>query len=378
MHRHHELCARAVDPLEIAAGLEAHGITDRTAARFRHRDVFSLAEELYARVPRGAARTPARPRPPGSPRARRWALLTCCPGRCAPPPSPPSPHRRLSRACRGGRRAPSPWPRRPAALRRGPRSGPPGPPRHGRPRRRLWTCWLLAYAVLGDGLLAAHRRRPRHPAHRRRRRPAPGRRPGPGPRLSRPAAWCARLFAARARRKLAASRGLDDFAAAVRPLLLGAPRPVPGRPGSPAHPDRRGLGRPARLRAALALGVLLFLARLLTVHGFPAAAPAASPPPAAPRRPPWPPCSPPASPAAACLATPVEAARPPPGDRRRPRRSPAGQPPSRCWSTRPRRSPGPRPCDAARREARPAAPPARAPQRPAPPPRRRTPHRPLL
>ncbi|MGN7142555.1 hypothetical protein ACTHS2_36690, partial [Streptomyces pseudogriseolus] len=54
MHRHRALCERAVDPLEIAAGLEAHGITDRTAARFRHRDVFSLAEELYARVPRDA------------------------------------------------------------------------------------------------------------------------------------------------------------------------------------------------------------------------------------------------------------------------------------------------------------------------------------
>ncbi|MCF3146028.1 hypothetical protein IQ293_22595, partial [Streptomyces platensis] len=49
MHRHQELCAHAVDALEIAAGLEAHGVTDRTAARFRHRDVFSLAEELYAR-----------------------------------------------------------------------------------------------------------------------------------------------------------------------------------------------------------------------------------------------------------------------------------------------------------------------------------------
>lgn len=61
MHRHRELCERAVDPLEIAAGLEAHGVTDRTAARFRHRDVFSLAEELYARVPRGEAQTPARP-----------------------------------------------------------------------------------------------------------------------------------------------------------------------------------------------------------------------------------------------------------------------------------------------------------------------------
>ncbi|NEA48620.1 hypothetical protein G3I35_20710, partial [Streptomyces sp. SID10815] len=34
MRRHRDLCAHAVDPLEIAAGLEAHGVTDRTAARF--------------------------------------------------------------------------------------------------------------------------------------------------------------------------------------------------------------------------------------------------------------------------------------------------------------------------------------------------------
>ena len=85
MHRHRDLCDGRVDPLEIAAGLEAHGVTDRTAARFRHRDVFSLAEELYARVPRadGAAR---RRRPPAAPSrrrpatARRTALRTCCPG----------------------------------------------------------------------------------------------------------------------------------------------------------------------------------------------------------------------------------------------------------------------------------------------------------
>ncbi|NDZ83943.1 hypothetical protein G3I19_36640, partial [Streptomyces sp. SID10853] len=83
MHRHRELCEQAVDPLEIAAGLEAHGITDRTAARFRHRDVFSLADELYARVPRGAeadgsepAHTPAA----AVPRAPFDGLL---PGACA-------------------------------------------------------------------------------------------------------------------------------------------------------------------------------------------------------------------------------------------------------------------------------------------------------
>ncbi|MFE0900100.1 hypothetical protein ACFW3W_29895, partial [Streptomyces smyrnaeus] len=51
LRRHRALCECAVDPLEIAAGLEASGITDRTAARCRHRDVFSLAEELYARAP---------------------------------------------------------------------------------------------------------------------------------------------------------------------------------------------------------------------------------------------------------------------------------------------------------------------------------------
>ncbi|MYV39070.1 hypothetical protein GT030_09335, partial [Streptomyces sp. SID1328] len=54
LHQHRDLCERAVDPLEIAAGLESHGFTDRSAARYRHRDVFSLAEELYARVPRDA------------------------------------------------------------------------------------------------------------------------------------------------------------------------------------------------------------------------------------------------------------------------------------------------------------------------------------
>ncbi|SCE86178.1 hypothetical protein GA0115257_10341, partial [Streptomyces sp. LcepLS] len=48
---HHDLCADAVDPLEIAAGLEARGVTERTARAYRHRDVFALAEEMYARVP---------------------------------------------------------------------------------------------------------------------------------------------------------------------------------------------------------------------------------------------------------------------------------------------------------------------------------------
>jgi hypothetical protein len=45
-------CTGAVDPLEIAAALEADGLTDSLAReRFNLPDVFSLAEELYRRVP---------------------------------------------------------------------------------------------------------------------------------------------------------------------------------------------------------------------------------------------------------------------------------------------------------------------------------------
>ncbi len=93
LHRHRELCERAVDPLEIAAGLEAHGITDRTAARFRHRDVFSLAEELYARVPRdsetgtpgpdGASGTDARSREGSARGQSRSSSCPCFPASCA-------------------------------------------------------------------------------------------------------------------------------------------------------------------------------------------------------------------------------------------------------------------------------------------------------
>ncbi|MER5783640.1 hypothetical protein ABT104_18235 [Streptomyces mobaraensis] len=48
--RHHAVCADAVDPWELAARLEARGVTDRAAAACGHQDVFSLAEELHARV----------------------------------------------------------------------------------------------------------------------------------------------------------------------------------------------------------------------------------------------------------------------------------------------------------------------------------------
>ncbi|MFD4537235.1 hypothetical protein ACFWNL_29005 [Kitasatospora sp. NPDC058397] len=62
MAEHRALCERAVDPLEIAAGLEEAGLGPQAAARCRHADLFSLAEELYARVPR---RPPPSEPPPG-------------------------------------------------------------------------------------------------------------------------------------------------------------------------------------------------------------------------------------------------------------------------------------------------------------------------
>ncbi|MFG1806865.1 hypothetical protein [Streptomyces sp. NPDC049040] len=46
-------CASAVHPDEVAALLESEGLTDeQITGRYRHRDLFSLAEELFALVPR--------------------------------------------------------------------------------------------------------------------------------------------------------------------------------------------------------------------------------------------------------------------------------------------------------------------------------------
>ncbi|WOX22194.1 hypothetical protein [Streptomyces solicathayae] len=260
LHRHRELVEGAVDPLEIAAGLEIHGVTDRTAARFRHRDVFSLAEELYARVPRGGE--PPRPAaaPPAEPVAA-WAGLVLAPGAVALVAAgglalTEGPARLgvgvaavLALAAAGV-----------AAVRRGPLRAAPG-----RPARStvLWTLWLLGYAVAGDGLLQA----------------LVGGGPdalwplAPAPLLVlalsvAPAAWCARLFSGRARRRLAASRGLDDFATGVRPLLLAAV----GLQLLALTALSAAAGAPY---GTVALGVLLLIARLLTVHGRPEAAAAA-------------------------------------------------------------------------------------------------------
>ncbi|MER7538631.1 hypothetical protein ABTX77_28145 [Streptomyces sp. NPDC097704] len=259
MHRHRELCERAVDPLEIAAGLEAQGFTDRTAARFRHRDVFSLAEELYARVPRGQEK----PAPAAEPERARapWALAVLAPGGVA--------------GLAGLGLTFSYGPVRTAvgvagalalggalllAVRQGPFRAPDGA---AVPAARLWTLWLLAYAVGGDGLLE---------------QVLSGGPDGfwelaPAPLLGlalavAPAAWGAHLFASRARRRIADSRGLADFAATTRPLLLGTVTlQLLALAGL--------LALTGFSSGALALGALLLLARLLTVHGHPETASAA-------------------------------------------------------------------------------------------------------
>ncbi|MFJ5301825.1 hypothetical protein [Streptomyces sp. NPDC088350] len=273
MHRHRELCERAVDPLEIAAGLEAHGVTDRTAARFRHRDVFALAEEMYARVPRDDAATPPPDAVAAQPARAGWAVLALLPGvLCAATVTGlrlTDGRLRLTVAAVGvlavalGVRA---------ILGRGPLSTLPGT--HAwrtPPGTRLWTYWLLAYALLGDGLLRAA------DAGGPDGLPT-GTTGGPwslatAPVLAlalacAPAAWCAHHFAVRARRKLATSRALEDFAGSVQPLLLGTFALFLCALTALLALCGAVLGEPAAYAQAVTLGALLLLARLLTVHGF--------------------------------------------------------------------------------------------------------------
>ncbi|MGW0757326.1 hypothetical protein ACWD1Y_12690 [Streptomyces sp. NPDC002814] len=270
MHRHRELCERAVDPLEIAAGLEAHGVTDRTASRFRHRDVFSLAEELYARVPRDGE-TAHRPTPPTALRLRAdWALLTLLPGA-------------LCAATLAGLRLTHGQPRLitaavgvlavalgiRAALSRGPLA-PKG--RTPKPGSGLWTWWLVAYVVLGDGLLRAA------VAGGPDGLPTGATDGGPWPLATAPilaltlacapAAWSAHLFSARARRKLTASRGLNEFTSSARPLLCGSFAVFLCLLTALLALTGAALDEPAAYAQAVTLGALLFLARLLTAHGF--------------------------------------------------------------------------------------------------------------
>ncbi|MEW2524742.1 hypothetical protein [Streptomyces sp. NPDC047071] len=283
LHRHRELCERAVDPLDIAAGLEAHGVTDRTAARFRHRDVFALAEEMYARVPRdsdewdaldapgdGSAALPAgaAPEVPAA-----WPVFALLPAVvCALTVTGlalTTGGVRLA-AGLGGALALA------ATARVALRHGPLRTPRPAAPATRAWTCWLLAYALFGEGLLRAA---------------APG---GPDRALPpsalaalglaaavAPGTACARLFTVRARRRLGRSRGLADFAASVRPLLLGVfalyatavglalagAEAALGLVGAADAGGAAGTGGVTPCLGVGALAALLWLGRLLAAHG---------------------------------------------------------------------------------------------------------------
>lgn len=65
-------CAGAAHAEEIAALLESEGLTDeQITGRYRHRDLFSLAEALFARVPR------AYPEPEPAPDPWQTGLLRC-------------------------------------------------------------------------------------------------------------------------------------------------------------------------------------------------------------------------------------------------------------------------------------------------------------
>ena len=77
---------------------------------------------------------------------------------------------------------------------------------------------------------------------------------------------CAYLLAAGARRRLAGSRGLKDFTAAVCPLLFGTFTLFLGALAALLALCGPVLGEPAARPQALTLGALLLLARLLTVH----------------------------------------------------------------------------------------------------------------
>ncbi|MFE2533163.1 hypothetical protein [Streptomyces sp. NPDC059371] len=260
MHRHRELCERAVDPLEIAAGLEAHGVTDRTAARLRHRDVFSLAEEMYARAARDGEAAPRTGTPgPSGPRSS-WAALALVPGT-------------LGAAVVVGLRLTEGQPRLAVAafgalvIASGPylafRRGPLSTPHRTTGAARAWTCWLVAYALVGDGLLSAARDGGPHGSWPLATAPV----------LAlclacAPAAWCAHLFADRARRRLSASRGLEEFAASVRPLLLGALALFMSALCGLLALCGTALDEPPAFAGAGALGALLLLARLLTARGF--------------------------------------------------------------------------------------------------------------
>ncbi|MBT2415060.1 hypothetical protein J7I94_31735 [Streptomyces sp. ISL-12] len=292
MRRHQELCERAVDPLEIAAGLEAHGVTDRTAARFRHRDVFALAEEMYARVPRDGDRPGSFPdlADAASPPSSAGSSRAPCSSGSANPAGASAPHPgigwfaltllpgALGAATVAGLRLTHGQPRLVTAavgalavalavrvlLRR---ERLPGTENH---HSGVWAHCLVGYALLGDGLLGAVLGGGPDGL-------PTGTADGPWPvtvapvlalvLACAPALWCTRLFAVHARRRLETSRGLEEFAASVRPLLFGVFALFLGALSALLALTGAVLDQPAAYAQGLTLGALLLLARLLTAHG---------------------------------------------------------------------------------------------------------------
>ncbi|MEU2025656.1 hypothetical protein ABZ565_26410 [Streptomyces sp. NPDC016469] len=269
MHRHRELCERAVDPLEIAAGLEAHGVTDRTAARYRHRDVFSLAEELFARVPAvaGAPVTPG-PAPARDVTTRAaWSLRALLPGAACLATLVAlgltdgvlGGDARLAIGSAGALLALIGLA---LALRTGPLSARDGAGASG--TAALCACWLLGYVLYGDDLL--HQVLSGGPEGSWTLTPAPLL--GLAVAVA-PAAWCTHLFALSAHRRLHGSHALDEFGAGVRPPLFGAVALFVCALAALLYLARLAFGTGGSPAGAAALGVLLLLARLLTVHGYP-------------------------------------------------------------------------------------------------------------
>ncbi|MFE7469191.1 hypothetical protein ACFU6R_34480 [Streptomyces sp. NPDC057499] len=267
MHRHRELCERAVDPLELAAGLEARGVTDRTAARYRHRDVFSLAEDLFARVPGLPTGRTSAPEAPARDTAARaaWTLRALLPGAaCAATLGALA----LTEEALDGRArlaiglagALAVLTALALVLRSGPlRTG-------ARPSgtATAYTCWLLGYVLYGEPLLGqVLSGGPEGPWELT-----------PAPLLGlalaiAPAAWCAHLFSVHARRRLIGSRALEEFGAGVRPLLLGAVALHLCALVALLYLAHLLYGGGGAYAGAGALGLLLLAARLLAVHGFP-------------------------------------------------------------------------------------------------------------
>lgn len=274
MHRHRELCERAVDPLEIAACLEARGVTDRTAARFRHRDVFSLAEELYARVPRAELR----PAAPATAARSRWSALrplALLPGAlCAATllllavlPAGPG-GLRPAVAALG------------ALLTLGAARLALGRVRTG--AAAVPALLLTGYALAGDQVLGELTRQPLPSL------PVPGQQAAATALAltlaAAPAVWSVRWFTARADARLATSRSLREFATRMRPqlaaavllftlALLGAmalaAAALPTAHGDAWTTEPAGA---ARALATAALGLLLYSALLLLAHGHRTAA----------------------------------------------------------------------------------------------------------